>query len=141
MKKYFKDYLLRGLIFSGFGPLIAGLVYLILDIRGVNIDLSGVQIFIAILSTYVIAFVHAGSSIFPQIDRLPKVGAMFIQLGSLYLVYVFGYLINGWIPFNYLVLIIFTSVFVGGFLLIWLIVYLTTKNLTKNLNRKLEEIR
>ena len=31
MNKYLKEFLLRGLMFSGFGPIICGIVFLILN--------------------------------------------------------------------------------------------------------------
>ncbi len=136
MNKYIKDYLLRGLIFSGFGPIIYGIVCLIIESMG-NYNITGIQVFLGIITTYIIAFVHAGSSIFPQIEHISKVKALFLQLISLYLAYTIGYLLNGWIPFNIIVFIIYSSCFIGGFLLIWLIIYLTTKRQAKLLNDKL----
>ncbi len=136
MNKYIKDYLLRGLIFSGFGPIIYGIICLIIELIG-NYKITGIQVFSGIITTYIIAFVHAGSSVFPQTENISKVKALFLQLISLYSVYTIGYLLNGWIPFNIIVFIIYSSCFIGGFLLIWLIIYLSTKRQVKLLNDKL----
>lgn len=136
MNKYLKDYLIRGLMFSGIGPLIFGIVALIIYLND-NIKLTGIEIISGIFTTYVIAFVHAGSSVFPQIENFSKIKALFLQLISLYLAYTIGYLINGWIPFNIIVFIIYSSCFIGGFLLIWLIVYLLTKREVNKMNESL----
>lgn len=136
MNKYLKDYLIRGLMFSGIGPLIFGIVALIIYLND-NIKLTGIEIISGIFTTYVIAFVHAGSSVFPQIENFSKIKALFLQLISLYLAYTIGYLINGWIPFNIIIFIIYSSCFIGGFLLIWLIVYLLTKREVNKMNESL----
>ena len=60
MNQHVKNYLLRGLIFGGFGPIVAGIVLFILHLTGVNVNMSGTEVFIAIISTYILAFVQAG---------------------------------------------------------------------------------
>lgn len=137
MNKYVKEYLLRGLIFAGLGPIILGIVYLSIELSGNTLSLKGHEVFMGILTTYIIAFVHAGSSVFPTIQHWSKVKAMFIQLLSLYSVYTIGYLINSWIPLKLEIIAIYTSCFVGGFLLIWLIVVISSKIVSKKLNEKL----
>ena len=50
---------------------------------GVNVALSGAEVLIAVLSTYVLAFVQAGSSVFNQIEewgRAKSIGAHFISI-------------------------------------------------------------
>ena len=69
MNKYVKTYFTRGLMFSGGGPLIAGIVYLCLELSGTHLALTGMEVFMAIVSTLIVAFVHAGSSVFPQIEH------------------------------------------------------------------------
>ncbi len=137
MNLYVKEYLKRGLIFSGFGPIVAGIVYLIIELSGVDLKLTGLNVFSAILTTYVIAFVQAGSSVFNQIEAWPKAKCLLFQMTSIYVVYMGGYLINNWIPFKVEVIIIFTCVFVATYLSIWLTVYFVTKNVSKKLNDKL----
>ena len=141
MNKYVKEYLLRGLIFSGFGPIIAGIIYLILEIQGTKIELSGLEIFSAILTTYICAFVHAGSSVFPQIEHFSKIKAMFFQFISIYSVYTIGYLINSWIPLNPVIILIYTGAFVATFLVTWLVVFLMTRKLASDMNDKLKSIK
>lgn len=40
MRSFFKTFVHRGLIFSGFGPLIAGIVYLALELSGADYNLT-----------------------------------------------------------------------------------------------------
>ncbi|MBR6072225.1 MAG: DUF3021 domain-containing protein [Acholeplasmatales bacterium] len=137
MNCYVKEFLKRGLIFSGFGPIIAGIVYLVIESSGVDLKLTGFTVFLAILTTYIIAFVQAGSSVFNQIDDWSKGKSLFFQMTSIYIVYIGGYLINNWIPYKTEVIIIFTSVYVVTFLTLWLTVYFINKNVSKKLNDKL----
>ena len=140
MNKYVKTYLLRGLIFSGLGPVVTGIVYVILEACGTEIVLNGLDVFKAIVTTYVIAFVHAGSSVFPQIDKWPLFKQIFFQGISIYLVYIIGYLINSWIPLNLTLILIFTGCFFGAFGITWLIIYICTGSVTKKMNKKLKEM-
>jgi hypothetical protein len=136
MNKYVKEYLIRGLIFGGFGPVLTGIVLLILDLSGVAVVLSGADVCIAVISTYILAFVHSGSSVFNQIEGWPIAKSLAFHFASLYLVYVLCYLINRWIPLNFAVIGIFTLSFVVIYFAIWLTVYLIIKNTTKKLNSK-----
>ena len=122
MNCYVKEFLKRGLMFGGFGPIVAGIVYLILEISSVDLKLTGLNVFSAILTTYVMAFIQAGSGVFNQIETWPKVKSLFFQMTSIYVVYMGGYLINNWIPFKVEVIIIFTCVFVATYTLVNIII-------------------
>ncbi len=138
MNPYVRSYLHRGLIFGGFGPIVLGIVYLIISLTGTPLNLSGFDLLLGIISTYVIAFVHAGSSVFNEVEKWGKAKSMLCQLSSLYVVYTGGYLINHWIPLDYRVILIFTGSFILGYLIIWFTVYLVTRKLTNKLNEKLK---
>ena len=139
MNKYVKEYLKRGLIFGGFGPIVFGIVIMIIGFTGTAIDLKGWQILLAIASTYILAFVQAGSSIFEQIDSWSHAKSMILHLLSIYVVYLGTYLVNSWIPFNYVVVIIFSASVIVGFIIIWLIAYLITNKVKNELNAKLNK--
>ena len=126
-------------MFGGFGPIITGIVYLILSYTLKDLSLSGVEVFIAIVSTYVLAFVHAGASIFNQIEEWPIMKSLLVNLVTLYVAYTSCYLINSWIPFDWTIILIFTAIFVAVYLAIWLVVYLSVKATTKRFNKKLGE--
>ena len=134
MNGYVKSYLLRGLIFGGFGPVVTAIVFIILELAGVTAELSGASFFIAILSTYVLAFVQAGSSVFNQIEGWPLAKSMAFHFGSLYVVYVLCYLVNSWIPFLWSVILLFTFIFIAVYLVIWFTVYFIVKSTSKKLN-------
>lgn len=137
MNKYFKEFLHRGLMFGGFGPVITAIVYLILSNTIKDFSLSGTEVFLGIISTYLLAFIHAGTSIFNQIEHWSMMRALLCQLGALYMVYVTTYLVNCWIPFNLSVVLIFTAIFAVTYLVIWGIVYLCVKNTSKKMSEKL----
>jgi hypothetical protein len=137
MNYYVKEFLRRGLIFSGFGPICAGIVYVFIVISGVSLSLSGFDVFLAIITTYIIAFVQAGSTIFNQIEKWSKVKSLFFQMTSIYVVYIGGYLINKWIPFKIEVIVIASVAYFASFLIIWFIVYFIMRNVTKKLNDRL----
>ena len=137
MNKYLKGFLQRGVAFGGLGPIIAGIVFLILGKTLTDFSLTGYQVFIAILSTYILAFVQAGASVFNQIEEWPITKSLLCHFASIYIAYVGCYLINTWIPFELMAVLIFTAIFVVGYFTIWIIVYLSVKATTKKLNRKL----
>lgn len=135
--KWFKEFLKRGFAFAGLGPIIAGIVYLILSFAIKDFQLSGVQVFLAIISTYLLAFVQAGASAFNQIEGWSLAKSLGIHLLSIYLAYVFCYLVNSWIPFEPVVILIFTGAFLVTYFIIWFTVYLIIKKASKKLNSKL----
>ena len=79
MNKYLKAFLHRGLIFGGFGPIVVGIIYLILSMTLDSFSVSGKEMFFAIISTYLLAFVHAGASVFNQIEEWPVTKSMFFH--------------------------------------------------------------
>ena len=132
-----RDFFFRGLLFGGFGPVIAGIVYLILHFTLKDLALTGLQVFTTIVSTYLLAFVHAGASVFNQIESWPLAKSTLCHFGLLYIAYVLCYVINSWIPFEPLVLGIFTAIFAVGYAVIWLAVYVSIRVTVKRLNRSL----
>lgn len=137
MNKCVKNYLQRGIAFGGFGPIVTGIVFAILYGAGVDVRLNGVEILIAIVSTYLLAFVQAGSSVFNQIESWPIAKRMGIHFASLYVVYIACYLINSWLPFSWEVILLFTAIFVGVYLIVWITVALITRGISKKLNNSL----
>ena len=133
-----RDFFLRGLLFGGFGPVIAGIVYLVLHFTLKDLALTGLQVFTVIVSTYLLAFVHAGASVFNQIESWPLAKSTLCHFGLLYVAYVLCYVINSWIPFEPLVLGIFTAIFAVGYAVIWLAVYVSIRVTVKRLNRSLQ---
>lgn len=137
MKEYVKNFFLRGMMFGGFGPIIAGIVYLSLSFSIDNFTLSGKEVFLAIISVYMLAFIQAGASVFNQIESWSYAKSGLIHFSVLYVSYVSCYLVNTWIPFDWMVIGVFSIIFLAMYLIIWLSVYIGVKITSKNLNKKL----
>lgn len=137
MNKHLKSFLLRGMLFGGFGPVIGGIVYAILDVSIEGFSLSGLQVFLAILSTYLLAFLQAGASVFNQIEEWPLPKSVLCHFAVIYFAYVSCYLVNTWIPFKIEVILLFTALFAVVYLIIWLTVLAITWGVSKKMNRKL----
>ena len=140
MNRYLKSFLQRGLIFGGFGPIISGVVYLVLDRCVPHVAVSGTDLFVIILSTYLLAFIHAGASIFNQIEHWPIAKSLLCHFGSLYVTYLLCYMINRWIAFELSIVLIFTAIFVAGYAVVWLTVFIVTKITEKKLNAKIKSL-
>ena len=137
MNRYLKAFLHRGLIFGGFGPIVVGIIYLTLSMMLDNFSVSGKEMFFAIISTYLLAFVHAGASIFNQIEEWPITKSMFFHFSTLYLAYMVCYLFNDWLKPDFKVIMIFTGVFAAIYFIIWAIVVISIKITEKRLNARL----
>ena len=133
-----RDFFLRGLMFGGFGPVILGIVYLVLHYALDDLTLTGDEVFLVILSTYLLAFVHAGAGVFYQIESWSLGKSTLCHLSLLYVAYVLCYVVNTWLPFDPLSLGIFTGIFVGGYGVIWLIIYFSIRATVRKLNRSLQ---
>lgn len=138
-KQNWKEFCHRGLMFGGFGPIIMGIIYAIVERTAANFSLGGMEVLIAIVSIYLLAFVQAGTSVFHQIEKWGAAKAAFCQLGTLYLTYLACYLLNSWIPFRMSVVLAFTGIFVVGYFVIWLIAYLSVKAVSRKFNEKILE--
>ncbi len=137
MKKYVSEFLKRGALFGGLGPIIAGFVYMIIGFSGTELKLEGYQIFVAIVTSYLLAFIQAGASVFEQIEEFSCFKSLLIHMLVVYSAYLFTYLVNSWIAFRWQVIVLFSAIVLVGFLLIWLITYFLTRRLKNRLNQKL----
>ena len=134
---YKKQFLQRGIAFGGFGPVIAGIVFWCISLALPDFKLTGGQVLLAIVSTYILAFVQAGASVFNQIEEWPLAKSLACHFGLIYLAYVGCYLLNSWIPFEPMVIVIFTAIFIVSYAVIWLTVYACVKAVSKRCNEKL----
>lgn len=137
MKNYVKSFLLRGMLFGGFGPVVLGIVYAVLQNTLTDFTLNGTEVLLAIVSTYLLAFLQAGASVFNQIENWSIPKSLFFHFLTLYIAYSLCYLINTWIPFEPLVLLSFTLIFVVIYFVVWITVYLTVKATAKKFNKQL----
>lgn len=139
MKKRIAEFLKRGLVAAGGGPLVLAVVYAISGSQGVIESLTAAEVSRGILSVLVMAFIAGGITVVYQSERLPLIAGILIHAGVLYLDYLVIYLINGWMRRNLTAIGIFTAIFVAGYALIWLGIYWTIRRKTDRINRKLHE--
>lgn len=137
MNKYLKSFLQRGLTFGGFGPIIVGIVFTVLQYTVEDFSLTGTEVLLAIISTYLIAFVQAGASVFNQIESWSTPKSLGFHLLTLYVAYVICYVANSWIPFEPMMILIFTAIFLAVYFAVWIIVYISVKTVSKKLNKKI----
>ena len=137
MKQFWKEFLIRGLVSCGFGPILLAIIYGILGASGSVQTLAPGEVCRGILSITLMAFVAGGVTAVYQFEQIPLFFAILLHGVALYLDYLIIYLINGWIAKGSAPLAVFTLVFVVGYALTWLAIYLVTRNSTKKVNRML----
>ena len=139
MKKYIAEFIRRGLVASGFGPLILAVLYLILQHEGVVRTLTVNQVCLGIFSLSALAFIAGGMNTVYQIEHLPLMVAILIHGITLYAAYLTTYLVNSWLEWGTAPLMVFTGIFVIGYLSIWAVIYSITRRRTAKLNKILRE--
>ena len=72
-------------------------------------------------------------------ERLPLMAAILIHGGVLYLAYLATYLINGWLEWGIMPIVVFSGIFVLGYLVIWIIIYSITRKRTDRINAQLKQ--
>lgn len=141
MKKILFDFFRRGLVACGFGPLILAVLYLILQQKADLQTLTVSQVCVGIFSLSALAFIAGGMNVVYQIERLPLMVAILIHGGVLYISYLATYLLNNWLEWGTGPFLVFTGVFIFGYLLIWAIIYSITRRKTKKVNEFLKKQR
>ena len=139
MKKFILEFLRRGFVAAGIGPIVLAIVYLILQQTAAVETLSVNQVCIGIFSITALAFIAGGMNAIYQIERLPLMIAILIHGGILYISYLVTYLLNDWLDFGALPIIVFSAVFVVGYIVIWAIIYSIIKKNTDKLNKMLKQ--
>lgn len=139
MKRSVLEFLRRGLTVCGFGPLVLAVLYLIFDRAGVVKTLSVNEVCVGIFSLTALAFIAGGMNVIYQVERLPLMVAILIHGAVLYAAYLATYLINGWLELGLTPILVFSGIFVFGYLVIWVLIYLITKKSTTKLNEKLSQ--
>ena len=138
MKKFWKEFLFRGLICAAGGPLVLAIIYGILGAVGAVEAFSPREVCTGILTITMLAFIVAGMTAIYQMEQLPLPTMILLHGGGLYIAYILTYLINGWLLSQLKPILIFTGIFVAGYALIWLIIYLVERAKTKKLNNLLK---
>lgn len=139
MKKFVLEFLRRGFAACGLGPVVLAVVYLILHHNAVIDVLTVSQVCTGIFSLTVLAFVAGGMNAIYQIERLPLMVAILIHGGILYISYLGTYLLNDWLDFGVIPILVFSAIFVVGYIVIWAIIYSIIKRNTAKLNEMLKK--
>ena len=139
MKKNILEFIRRGMLAAGIGPIILAILYLILQRQGAIETLTVNQVCTGIISLFVLAFIAGGMNVVYQIEQLPLMIAIFMHGGVLYISYLATYLINDWLEWGAAPIFAFTVIFLLGYMVIWGIIYSTTKRKTDELNEILKE--
>ena len=138
MKKFWKEFLFRGLICASGGPIVLAIIYGILGATGAVEAFSPREVCLGILTITLLAFIAAGMTAIYQMEQLPLPTMILLHGGALYIAYILTYLLNGWLLNQLKPILIFTGVFFAGYAVIWLIIYTITKTKTEALNKKLK---
>lgn len=138
MKKFWKEFLLRGLLCASGGPVVLAIIYGTLGATGEVAHFSPSEVCMGILTITLLAFIAAGMTAIYQMEQLPLPTAILLHGGALYLAYILTYLLNGWLLRQLVPILVFTAIFIAGYALIWLIIYAVSKAKTEKINKMLK---
>ena len=141
MKRHILEFIRRGMMACGLGPLVLAVLYLILQHQGLAQTIKVSEICLGIVSLSGLAFIAGGMNMIYQVEHLPLMAAISIHGGVLYIAYLVTYLVNGWLGRGITPLLVFSAIFILGFLLIWAGIYFITKRNTERLNEILKQDR
>ncbi len=139
MKKFVLDFLRRGLVACGFGPLVLAALYLILRQTAAVETLTVSQVCTGIFSLAALAFIAGGLNALYQLERLPLMTAILIHGCVLYVSYLGTYLVNGWLEWGVIPVVVFSGIFIVGYIVIWLVIYPITRRNTARVNESLKK--
>ena len=141
MKKHILDFIRRGAAACGLGPLVLAILYIVLEQNGTLEILTVRQVCIGIFSLSALAFIAGGMNAIYQIEQLPLLVAISIHGAVLYLSYLATYLINGWLEWGGAPVLVFTGIFVVGFIGIWVVICSIIRKNTNKVNQMLNKKR
>ena len=139
MKRVVLEFFRRGLIACGLGPVVLAILYLILQRQAGVETLTVHQVCRGIFSLTALAFVAGGMNSIYQIERPPLMLAILIHGAVLYISYLGTYLLNDWLEWGRLPILVFTGIFVLGYLAISAVIYSIIKKRTDRLNEILRQ--
>ncbi len=139
MKKNVLEFFRRGFVACGFGPIVLAILYLILQHQAAVETLTVNQVCLGIFSLSALAFIAGGMNVIYQIERIPLMIAILIHGSVLYFAYLGTYLLNDWLEWGVIPILVFSGIFILGYLAIWAIIYSIIKKRTQKLNEILKE--
>jgi peptidoglycan/LPS O-acetylase OafA/YrhL len=137
MKKFIMEFLQRGSVSCGLGPIVLAVIYMILKANGVVESLTVNEAAIGIFSLAALAFIAGGLTSIYKIERLPLMLGILIHGAVLYVSYLITYLVNGWLEQGATPVLVFSGILVVGYIAIWAVIYPITKRNTKKVNEML----
>ena len=141
MKRFTLEFLRRGAIASGIGPIVLAVLYTIMHHAAGVETLSVNQVCIGIISLTLLAFIAGGLNALYQIERLPLLVAILTHGGVLYVGYLATYLVNDWLDLGAISIVVFSAIFAVGYIVIWAIIYSIIRRNTARINEMLEQRR
>ena len=139
MKKTVLEFFRRGMTACGIGPMVLAVLYLVLQRQGTVELLSVEQVCTGIFSLSALAFIAGGMNVIYQIERLPLMVAILIHGLVLYCGYLATYLLNNWLEWSAMPILVFSAIFALGFLAIWAVIYAVIRRKTAKLNEMLTQ--
>ena len=134
MKRLIGEFFRRGVAAMGLGPLVLAVSYGVMQNQGLVDTLTVNQVCLGIVSISALAFVAGAMNVLYRIERLPLMPAILIHGTVLYISYLATYLLNGWLEWGGVPVMVFSCIFCGGYLVIWVIIYSIIKRNTDRLN-------
>ena len=135
MKGYILDFFRRGLAAMGFGPLVLAVLYFCLPAESLTVH----EVSLGIFSLSALAFLAGGLNVLYQIERLPLMAAIGLHGFVLYAGYLVTYLLNGWLDWGWIPLLVFSGIFVAGYLAIWAVICAVIRRKTARVNELLKQ--
>lgn len=139
MKRHILEFLRRGVVACGFGPIVLAILYLVLHHHGVVDVLTVHEVCLGIISLFLLAFIAGGMNFIYQIEQLPLMLAILIHGSILYISYLATYLLNDWLDWGWIPILVFSAIFLLGYLGIWAVIYVVTKKKTAQVNELLKK--
>ena len=139
MKQHILEFLRRGVVACGFGPIVLAILYLALHHHGVVDVLTVHEVCLGIISLFLLAFIAGGMNFIYQIEQLPLMLAILIHGSILYISYLATYLLNGWLDWGWSPILVFSAIFLLGYLGIWAVIYVVTRKKTAQVNELLKK--
>lgn len=137
MKDFIKNFIKSGLMAAGFGPLILVIFYYIYSVTISFHTISIQNVNKNILSSLLLAFIAGGISAVFKVEKISLGLATMIDAIVIYVDYLLFYIFNNWIELQIIPFLVFTVLYIIGYLIIWLCIYHQVKLQVKQLNHKL----
>ena len=139
MKKFILKFLRNGIIAMGIGPIFLAIIYFVLHQTATIENLTVSKVCIGIFSLSALAFIAGGMNAIYHIENLPLMWAILIHGSILYFGYLGTYLVNDWLDFGIIPIIVFTAIFIVGYIIIWAIIYSIMRRKTTKINEILKK--